>query len=155
MIIKNGKIINRNDQLLPCDLHELGCASTSLDLQVCTWKDPKNFILSVMKEDYANMLKIDNHFYIVGRNSSENKDLLEVKYHPQQLCNKPTYVYPTTYDSMFVAIHHGGFTVKTGAKINELGPHFSQYQNFAFPSKSGNLYDYKLQLNPGDPYNNY
>ena len=29
--IKDGKNFNRNDQLLPCDLDELGCESTSLD----------------------------------------------------------------------------------------------------------------------------
>ena len=29
--IKDGKIFNRNDQLQPCDLDELGCESTSLD----------------------------------------------------------------------------------------------------------------------------
>ena len=30
--IQNGKIFNRKDHLLPCDLDELGCESTSLDL---------------------------------------------------------------------------------------------------------------------------
>ena len=47
--IKDGKIFNRNDQLLPCDLDELGCESTSLDPYAYTWKAPENCILSVLK----------------------------------------------------------------------------------------------------------
>ena len=152
--IKDGKIFNRNDQLLPCDLDELGCESTSLDPYAYTWKAPENCILSVLKEDYAHMLKNDNHYYIVSQNTSENKYLFEVKNHPQHLCNKPTEVYPTTYDSMYVAIHYGGFDMKTGRKLNELGPHLLQYQNNAFQSKPGNLYVYSPQPKPADPYIN-
>ena len=153
--IKDGKVFNRNDQLLPCDLDELGCESTSLDPYVYTWKAPEKCILSVLKDDYAHMLKNDNHYYIVSQNSSENKYLFEVKDHPQHLCNKPTEVYPTTYDSMYVAIHYGGFDMKTGRKPNELGrKHFLQHQNKAFHSKPGNLYIYSLQCKPADPYIN-
>ena len=96
MTIKNGKIFNRNDQLLPCDWDELGCESTSLDPYAYTWKAPENCILSVLKEDYAHMIKNDNYYYIVSRNTSENKNLFEVKNNPQHLCNKATEVYPTT-----------------------------------------------------------
>ena len=63
------------------------------------------------------MLKNDNHYYIVCQNTSENNYLFEVKNHPLHLCNKPTEVYPTTYDSMYVAIHYGGFDMKTGRMI--------------------------------------
>ena len=100
------------------------------------------------------MLKNDNHFYIVGQITSENKYLFEVKNHPQHLCNKPTEVYPNTYDSMYVAIHYGGFDMKTGRKVNELGPHLLQYQNNAFLLKPGNLYVYSPQPKPADPYIN-
>ena len=44
--IKDGKIFNRNDQLLPCDLDELGCESTSLDPYAYMWKGPENCTLS-------------------------------------------------------------------------------------------------------------
>ena len=94
--IKDGKRFNRNDQLLPYDLDELGCESTSLDPYAYTWEAPENSILSVLKEDYGHMLKNDNHYYIVSQNTSENKYLLEVKNHPQHLYNKPTEVYRTT-----------------------------------------------------------
>ena len=53
---------------------------------------------------------------------------------------------------MYVAIHYGGFDMKTGRKLNELGPHLLQYQNNAFSSKPGNLYVYSPQPKPADPY---
>ena len=112
MRIKDGKIINRNDQLLPGDLDQLGCESTSLDPYAYTWEAPENCILAVLKEDYAHRLKNDNHYYTVGQNNSENKYLFEVKNDPQHLCKKPTGVYPTTYDSMYVVIHYDGFDMK-------------------------------------------
>ena len=154
MRIKDGKKFNRNDQLLPCDLDELGCKSTSLDLHDHTWKVPKNCIISVLKEDCAHMLKNDNHYYIVSQNSSENQYLFEVKNNPQHLCNKPTEVYPTAYDSTYISIHYGGFDMKTGRKNNELGPHLLQDQNNALFSKPGNLYVYSPQPKPADPYIN-
>ena len=152
--IKDGKIFNRNGQLLLCDLDELGCESTSLDIYAYTWKAPKNCILSVLKEDYAHMLRNDNHSYIVSQNISGTNYLFEVKNNSQHLCNKPTEVYPTNYDSMYVAIHYGGFDMKTRRKINKLGLHFLQYQNIAFFSKRGNLYVYSPQHKPADPYIN-
>ena len=54
--IKDGKSLNRNDQLLPCDLDELECESASLDLYAYTRKAPESFIFSVLKEDYAHTL---------------------------------------------------------------------------------------------------
>ena len=64
--VKDGKTFNRNDQLLPCDLDELGCESTSLDPSAYTWEAPENCILSVVQKDNAHMLKNDNHYYIVS-----------------------------------------------------------------------------------------
>ena len=100
------------------------------------------------------MLKNDNHYDIVSQNTSENKYLFEVKNHPKYLCNKPTENYPTTYDSMYVSIHYGGFDMKTGRKLNELGSLLLQYQNNAFFSKPGNLYVYSPQPKRADPYIN-
>ena len=60
--IKDEKIFNRNDQLLPCDWEKLECESTSLDPYAYTRKAPENCIIIVLKEDYAHMLKNDNHY---------------------------------------------------------------------------------------------
>ena len=111
--LKYGKIFNRNDQLLPCGLDECGCESSSVDPYDYTWKAPENCILSVSKEVYSHMLRNDNHFYIFSKNISETKNLFEVKKNPQRLCKKPTEIYPTTYDLMYVAILYGEFDMKT------------------------------------------
>ena len=70
------------------------------------------------------MLRDDNHYYIFSQNTSKTKYVFEVKNIPQHLRNKPTEIYPTTYDSKYVAIHHDGFDMKTRRKFIELGPHF-------------------------------
>ena len=72
--IKDGRKINRNDQLIPCGLGELGCGSTSLDPHAYTWTAPENWILSVLRKDYAHMLKNDHHYYIVSQNTSETNN---------------------------------------------------------------------------------
>ena len=74
--------------------------------------------------------------------------------HPHHLCNKPAEVFPTTYDSMYVAIQNGVFDMKTGRKINELGPHLLRYQNNALFLKPGNIYVYIPQPKPAVPYIN-
>ena len=152
--IKDCKIFNRNDQLLPCELNEIRCESTSVDLYAHRWKAPDICIFSILKEEYAHMLKNDNHCFIVSQNTSENKYLFEVKNNSQHLCNKSTEVHPNTYNSMYIAVHYGGFDMKTGRKIKEVGPHLLQSQNKAFFSKTGNLYVYGLQPKPADPYIN-
>ena len=53
---------------------------------------------------------------------------------------------------MYVATHYGGFDMKTGRKINKLGPHLLQCQNYAYLSKPGNLCVYSPQPKPADPY---
>ena len=70
---KHGKKFNRDDQLLPCDSDELGCESISLDPYGYTCKTSENCILLVMKEYYVQVLKTDNHCYIVSPNTSETK----------------------------------------------------------------------------------
>ena len=55
---------------------------------------------------------------------------------------------------MYVTIHYGGFDMKTGRKMNELGAHLLQYQNNLLFSKPGNLYVCSPQPKPFDPYIN-
>ena len=63
------------------------------------------------------MIKKDDQYRIVSRNESKNKYLFEIKNRQQKLCNKPSDVYATTYESLFVAILYGGFDMKTGRNI--------------------------------------
>ena len=60
------------------------------------------------------MIKIVDQYSIVSRNGSKNEKLFEIKKRPRKLCNKPSGVNPTTYESLVVAISHGGFDIKTG-----------------------------------------
>ena len=115
--LRDGTIMNRNGQPLSCKLDELGCDSTSLDPYAYVWDNPDNCILTVLKEEYVNMIKNDDQYYIDSKNDSENKYLFEIKNRPQKLCNKPSDVYPTTYESLFVAILYGGFDMKTGRNM--------------------------------------
>ena len=109
--------MNRNEQPLPCKLDELGCDSTSLDPYAFVWDNPDNRILTVLKEEYVDMIKNDDQYYIVSRNDSENKYFFEIKNRQQKLCNKPSDVYPTTHESLFVAIFSGGFDMITGRNM--------------------------------------
>ena len=60
--IRDGKMFNRNDQLLPCDLDELACESTSLDPYAYMWKAPENCLLPVLEKNHAQILKNDNQY---------------------------------------------------------------------------------------------
>ena len=115
--LRDGTIMNRNGQPLPCKLDALGCDSTSLNPYAYVWDNPDSCILTVLKEEYVNMIKSDDQYYIGSRNDSENKYLFEIKNRPHMLCNKPSDVYPTTYESLFVAICYGGFDMKTGRNM--------------------------------------
>ena len=66
-------------------MDELGCESRSLDPYAYSCKTPENCIISVLKEDYAHVLRKDNHYYIVSHNTSETKNLFAVKNYPQHL----------------------------------------------------------------------
>ena len=109
--------MNRNRQPLPSKLDDLGCDSTTLDPYAFIWDKPNNCILTVLKEEYVNMVKNDDQCYIVRRNVSENKYLFGIQNRPKKLCKKQSDVYPTTYESLFVAISYGGFDMKIGPKM--------------------------------------
>ena len=149
MRIKDGKIFNRNDQLLHCDLDELGCESTWLDPYAYNWKPPENCILSVLNEDYEHILKNDNHYCIVSQKFSENKYLLEVKNCPNTLLRnqqKSTQLHTTQCLLQFTTVD---LIWKQDGKINELGAHLLQNQNNAFFSKPGT--STSIVLRPNQP----
>ena len=104
----DGTIKQRNGHPLPGKLDELGCDSTSLDPYAYILDSSDNCILTVLNEEYVNMIKNDDQYYIDSRNDSENKYLFQIKNRPQKLCIKPSDVHPTTYESLFVAINYGG-----------------------------------------------
>ena len=114
---RTGKIHNVGDYLLPCGLDELGCESTSLDPYAYVWDNPDNCILAVLRQEQLQMIKNNKQYYMISKNDTQLKFLFEVKNNPQHYCHKPEPVYPTNYDSLYVAIHHGGFEMNSGRKL--------------------------------------
>ena len=60
------------------------------------------------------MVKQRTKYYIISAPDSTTKFVFEVKNNPQKQCGKPTDIYPTNYDSHYVAIISGGFDVRSG-----------------------------------------
>ena len=91
-------------------LEELVCETTSLDPYAYLWDYPDNCVLSVFRTENVNMVKQGTKYYIISGAKSTTKFVSEVKNGPQKHCGKPTDIYPTNYDSLYVAFISGGFT---------------------------------------------
>ena len=63
------------------------------------------------------MVKQGTKCYIISGPDSTTKFVAEVKNNPQKHCGKPTYIYPTNYDSLYVAIVSGGFDLRSGRSL--------------------------------------
>ena len=70
------------------------------------------YIVSLRTAD-VNMVKQGTKFYIISGLDSTTTFVFEVKNNPQKHCGKPTDLYPTNYDSLYVAIFSGGFDLKS------------------------------------------
>ena len=57
--LKDGTVHNVNGNPLPCKLDDSGCQSTSLDPYVYNWDHPDKCVLSVLKEEHVNMIKMN------------------------------------------------------------------------------------------------
>ena len=112
--MSTGKVLSDSAQVLPCALEELGCETTSLDPYGYIWDYPDNCVLSVLRTEDANMVKQETKYYIISGPDSTTKFLFEVKNNPQRHCGKPTDIYPTNYNSLYVAIISGGFDLRSG-----------------------------------------
>ena len=65
------------------------------------------------------MLKQGTIYYIISRPDSTTKFVFEVKNSLQKHCEKPTDIYPTHYDSLYVAIISGGFDLRFGRNLGK------------------------------------
>ena len=112
--MSTGKVLSDSAQVLPCALEELGCETTSLDPYAYKWDYPDNCVLSVLRTEDVNMVKQGTKHYIISGPGSTTKIVFEVKNNPQKHCEKQTDIYPTNYDSLYVAIISGGFDLRSG-----------------------------------------
>ena len=108
--MSSGKVLSDSAQVLPCAMEELGCETTSLDPYAYIWDYPDNCVLSVLRTEDVNMVKQETKYYIISGPNSTTKFVFEVKNNPQKLCGKPTDIYSTNYDSLYVEIIRGGLT---------------------------------------------
>ena len=119
VILSNGKVLSDSAQVLPCTMEEIGCKTTSLDPYAYIWDYPDNYVLSVLRTENVNMVKQETKCYIISGPNSTIKFVFEVKNNPQKPCGKPTDIYPTNYDSLYVATISGGFDLKPGRDLSK------------------------------------
>ena len=115
--IENGKVLSDMGLILPCALEELGCETTSLDPYAYIWDYPDNCVLSILRTEDVNMVKQDRKYYVISGKDSTSKFVFEVKNNPQKHCGKPTPIYQTNYDSLYMARLSEGFDMDTGRNL--------------------------------------
>ena len=115
--IENGKVLSDMGLILPCALEELGCETNSLDPYAYIWDYPDNCVLSILRTEDVNMVKQDRKHYVISGKDSTSKFGFEVKNIPQKHCGKPTPIYPTNYDSLYMARLSEGFDMETGRNL--------------------------------------
>ena len=117
--MSSGKILTDPAQVLPCALEELGCGTTSLDPWAYIWDNPENSVLSVLRTEDVNMVKQGTNFYIISGPDSTTKFVFEVKSNRQKHSGKPTDIYPTDYDSLYVAIISVSLDLRSGRHLGK------------------------------------
>ena len=117
--MSTGKVLSDSAQVLPCALEELGCETTSLDPYAYIWDYPDNCVLSVLRTEDVNMVEQGTKHYIISGLDSTTKFVFEVKNNPQKHCGKPTDIYPTNYDSLYIAIFSGGIDLRSGRNLRK------------------------------------
>ena len=161
--MENGKVLSDMGLLLPCALEELGCETTSLDPYAYKWDYPDNCLLSVLRTEDLNMVKQHNKYYVISGSDSTSKFVFEVRNNPQKHCGKPTSIYPTNYDSLYMALISEGFDMDSGRNLGREKNGATKILQFLGPKQKsdfGQLYAHNSTLvgtrysNTDDP-NNY
>ena len=63
------------------------------------------------------MVKQEKKYYVISGADSSSKFVFEVKKDPQKHCGKPTSIYPTNYDSLYMDRLSEGFDMDTGRNL--------------------------------------
>ena len=115
--LENGKVLSDTELFLPCVLAELGCETASLDPYAYIWDYLDNCAISVLRYEEVNMVKQGKKYYVISGADSSSKFVFEVKNNPQKQCGKPTSIYPTNYDSVYMDRPSEGFDMDTGRNL--------------------------------------
>ena len=124
--LKDGTVNNWQKNPLSCPVTTNGCKTTSLDAFAYTWEESKNCNFTVLNRFPAKMIRNEESYCIIKDISSppihstqtrdSQKFMLQVMNKPQSLCGHPRIVYPTSYDSLFIA-YTDGFNMDTGIHV--------------------------------------
>ena len=119
--ISFGKVLSDSAQVLPCALEELGCETTSLDPYAYIWDYPDNCFLSSFELKKLTWWNKGGNIILSVYTDSTTKLVFEVKNNPQKHCGKHTdiYIYPTNYNSLYVAIIGGGSDLRSGRNLGK------------------------------------
>ena len=145
--MSTGKILSDSAQVLPCALEEIGCETTSLDPYAYIWDYPDNCVLSVLRTEDVNMVKQGTKYYLISGPDSTTKFKFEVKNYPQKHCGKPTDIFPTNYNSLYVAIISGGFDLRSGLNLGKERNGATQLLQYIPPTENNGF----VQLYAYDP----
>ena len=145
--MSTGRVLSDSAQVLPCELEELGCETTSLDPYAYIWDYADNCVLSVLRTEDVNIVKQGTKYYIISGPNSTIKFVFEVKTNPQKYCGKPTEIHPTNYDSIYIAIISGGSDLRSGRNLGKERNGASQLLQYIPPTESNEF----AQLYAYDP----
>ena len=143
--MSTGNVLSDFAEVLPCALEELGCETAFLDPYAFIWDYPDNRVLSVLLTEEVNMVKQRTKYYIISGPDSTNKFVCEVTNNPQKHCGKPTDLYPTNYDSLYVAIISGRFELRSGRNLGKERNGATQLLQYTPPAENNgfaHLYAY-------------
>ena len=147
--MENGELLSDMGLILPCALDEIGCETFSLDPYAYFWHYPDNCVLSVRRTEEVNMVKQDTKYYVISGKDSKSNFVIEIKNNPQKHCGKPTPIYPTNYDSLYMARLSEGFDMDSGRNLGREkngATKILQYSGPRAKNDFGQLYAHNPQL---------
>ena len=134
--MSTGKVLSDSAQVLPCALEELRCETTSLDPYAYIWDYPDNCVFSVLGTEEINRVKQGKKYHIISGPDPTTNFVIEVKNNPQKHCGKPTDIYPTNYNSLYVAIISGGFDLRSGRNLGKEQNGATQLLQYTAPTEN-------------------
>ena len=137
--LENGKVLSDSGLILPCAVEELGCETTSLDPYAYISDYPDNCVISILRMDEVNMVKQRKKYYVISGAESSSKFVFEVKNNPQKHCGKPTSIYPTNYESLYMDRLREGFDMDTGRNLGRDQNGATKILHYLRPKEKGDF----------------
>ena len=104
--LKTMQIRNVNNFVLPWEVSEGRCASTSLDVAAYMWNHSENCLFNKIRSVYIGQITKFNDQYFNSTDPKSKLDdpnfLFEIIIDQQKICVHPLPVYPTIYDDFII-----------------------------------------------------